>query len=93
MSRFRTLIWSIFTSLPQPVIAAPVFLFVDHFISWEPVGLGFAAGAMFWVACFELLADAVKEIPVYGAGLCMALSFGAMMLISGWIDSGLTTTA
>mmetsp|Transcript_28314 Transcript_28314/g.55210 ORF Transcript_28314/g.55210 Transcript_28314/m.55210 type:complete len:362 (+) Transcript_28314:38-1123(+) len=85
VSKFRTFVWAIFTSLPQPVIAAPVFLFVEHFIMWEPVGLGFAAGAMFWVACFELIADAVKEIPVAGAGLCMALSFSFMMVLSNLI--------
>jgi len=85
VSKFRTFVWAIFTSLPQPVIAAPVFLFVEHFIVWEPVGLGFAAGAMFWVACFELIADAVKEIPVAGAGLCMALSFVGMMVLSNLI--------
>ena len=39
VSKFRTFVWSIFTSLPQPLIAAPVFLFVENFVSWEPVGL------------------------------------------------------
>jgi zinc transporter ZupT len=49
------------SSLPQPTIAVPVFFFVEHFIAWESVALGFAAGAM-WVACFELLADAMQEV-------------------------------
>lgn len=46
--------------LPQPLIAVPVFMFARHFIFWRSVGLGFAAGSMIWVTCFELLADAIK---------------------------------
>eukprot|EP00292_Cryptomonas_paramecium_P015079 CAMPEP_0113666484 /NCGR_PEP_ID=MMETSP0038_2-20120614/2900_1 /TAXON_ID=2898 /ORGANISM="Cryptomonas paramecium" /LENGTH=135 /DNA_ID=CAMNT_0000581981 /DNA_START=633 /DNA_END=1036 /DNA_ORIENTATION=+ /assembly_acc=CAM_ASM_000170 len=44
VSGARTLLWSVCTSLPQPLIAVPVYLFVEQFVAWEPVGLGFAAG-------------------------------------------------
>ena len=57
----QTFALAIMSSLPQPTIAVPVFFFVEHFIAWESVALGFAAGAM-WVACFELLADAMQEV-------------------------------
>ena len=49
--------------LMQPLIAVPVFMFARHFIFWRSVGLGFAAGSMIWVTCFELLADAIKVGP------------------------------
>uniref|UniRef100_A0A7S0I3Z8 Uncharacterized protein n=1 Tax=Hanusia phi TaxID=3032 RepID=A0A7S0I3Z8_9CRYP len=84
--KFQTLVLAIISSLPQPVIAVPVFLFVENFIAWEPVGLGFAAGAMLWVAVFELILDALKEIPIETCSMSMSCSFVAMMAISSWID-------
>ncbi len=33
-----------YDGLPQPPIAEPVFFFVEQFVQWESVGLGFAAG-------------------------------------------------
>lgn len=86
VSKAKTFAWAIFSSLPQPIIAVPVYLFVEQFIAWESVGLGFAAGAMFWVACFELIADAVKEINVPMTSFSLSLSFVGMLAVSSWID-------
>eukprot|EP00282_Hemiselmis_andersenii_P014453 CAMPEP_0114145502 /NCGR_PEP_ID=MMETSP0043_2-20121206/20082_1 /TAXON_ID=464988 /ORGANISM="Hemiselmis andersenii, Strain CCMP644" /LENGTH=346 /DNA_ID=CAMNT_0001239927 /DNA_START=192 /DNA_END=1231 /DNA_ORIENTATION=+ len=86
VSKFKTFAWSVCTSLPQPLIAVPVFLFVEHFIAWQSVGLGFAAGAMLWVAVFELIADAVKEMTVPQVSFSLSLSFCGMLAISSWID-------
>jgi zinc transporter ZupT len=58
--------------LSQPLIAVPVFMFARHFIFWRSVGLGFAAGSMIYVTCFELLADAIK-VTTLMHNLCFAL--------------------
>ena len=57
----KCIFWSIFTSLPQPLIAAPSFLFVEFFKPILPLGLGFAAGAMIWMVASELIPDAIRD--------------------------------
>ena len=53
--------WSIFSSLPQPVMAVPAFLFVAFFEPLLPIGLGFAAGAMIWMVFSEILPESLEE--------------------------------
>jgi ZIP family zinc transporter len=56
--------WSVFTSLPQPLLALPAFLFVEVFAWALPYGLGFAAGAMTWMVIAQILPDVGERTSV-----------------------------
>lgn len=49
-------------------------------IEYLPLGLGFAAGAMTFVAIFELLPESSEDIGIIWTGLVGAASFGVMSL-------------
>src|SRR3712207_3735918 len=53
--------WSVFSILPQPLMAVPAFLFVELSRDLLPYGLGFAAGARIWMVFSELVPDALEE--------------------------------
>lgn len=78
--------WSIFSSLPQPLLAVPAFLFVDAFSSILPIGLGFAAGAMVWMVIGELLPEALAMAPrrvvAIVGGAAFAFMFSLQRLLS-----------
>jgi zinc transporter, ZIP family len=57
----KAALWSIFSSLPQPIIAVPTFHFVASFEHLLPIGLGFAAGAMIWMVFSEILPESLEE--------------------------------
>ena len=71
--------WSIFSSLPQPLMAVPAFLFVSTFAPVLPYGLGFAAGAMTYMVFRELLPETYEEASRPAIGLVVSLSFTAMV--------------
>lgn len=57
----NAMLWSIITSLPQPIVAVPSFLCADAFHKVLPFCTGFAAGCMIWMVIAEVLPDAFKE--------------------------------
>ncbi len=74
-------VWSVISSLPQPLMAVPAFVFVETFEAWLPVGLGFAAGAMIWMVFSELLPDALEDASHNEVGVTATLSLVAMQAI------------
>jgi len=77
--------WSIFSSLPQPLMAVPAFLFVEAFRPALPWGLGFAAGAMIFMVLVELLPEAFEEGPRTGVATVATLSIIGMTLFQRFL--------
>lgn len=75
---WRAGLWSIFTSLPQPLMAVPAFLFVAVFRTFLPVGLGLAAGAMIWMVFAELLPDALEDASPNAVAIAATAAVAAM---------------
>ena len=76
---WKAALWAIFTSLPQPLMAAPSYLFVEVFRPFLPVGLGLAAGAMIWMVFSELFPDAQEKVDSSSAAAVVTLAFAVMM--------------
>ena len=77
----RAAAWSVFSSLPQPLMAVPAFIFVEAFEPLLPFGFGFAAGAMAWMVAADLVPEAVQVTPAWRVGLVGALAAGAMIAL------------
>lgn len=71
--------WSIFSSLPQPIMAVPAYLFVLIFRPFLPFGLGLAAGAMIYMVFRELLPEAMEDVKRRTAYVTMGIAVAAML--------------
>src|ERR671930_1496471 len=70
--------WSVFSSLPQPLLAVPAFVFVEAFASLLPAGFGFAAGAMVWMTVSQLIPEARAQASARAVALALVLAFALM---------------
>lgn len=77
--------WSIFSSLPQPLMAVPAFLFVEAFRPALPYGLGFAAGAMVFMVLVELLPEAYEEGRKPAVASVVSLTLVGMMVLQQYL--------
>ncbi|MFC1491459.1 ZIP family metal transporter [Nitrospinota bacterium] len=78
-------LWSVVSSVPQPLMAVPAFMFVDAFRPFLPYGLGFAAGAMVFMVFLELLPDSYKDASRPSVGLLVSMTLGAMILFQRYL--------
>ncbi len=79
--------WSVFSSLPQPLLAVPAFLAVRTFAPLLGAGLGFAAGAMLWMSARELVPEALEEAPARQVAAVMAASALIMLALQALLQA------
>ncbi len=77
--------WSILSSLPQPLMAVPAFLFVETFRTALPYGLGFAAGAMVFMVLVELLPEAFHQGTRAAVASLASAAAISMVLFQHWL--------
>lgn len=77
--------WSILSSLPQPIMAVPAFLFVHVFEPALPYGFGFAAGAMIFMVLVELLPEAFEQGRRAGVATFASAATIGMVLFQHWL--------
>ena len=87
-SLVTAIVFAILTSIPQPLMAVPAYQFVNQFIPVLPAGLGFAGGAMAWVALFELLKEAVEDSGLIATAFVSTASLIGMHFLNEIIDKG-----
>lgn len=77
--------WSVFSSLPQPLMAVPAFLLVEWFEPVLPAGLGFAGGAMVWMVARELVPDAAGDLRRREVAAIVVISTLAMVALQVYV--------
>jgi len=76
---WKAALWAIFSSLPQPLMAVPSYMFVEAFQPVLPIGFGIAAGAMIWMVFAELVPEATEDASGAHVGTAVTGAFIAML--------------
>lgn len=76
---WKAALWAIFSSLPQPLMAIPSYMFVEAFTPVLPIGFGIAAGAMIWMVFAELVPEATEDAPGAHVGSAVTAAFIVML--------------
>lgn len=82
VSARSAMLWSIFTSLPQPLVAIPAFMCAEAFQKFLPSCMGFAAGCMIWMVLAEVVPDSFKEAHPQQVASAATLSVAFMESLS-----------
>lgn len=82
VSGWRCVLWSIFSSLPQPIAAIPAYLAVQAFRPVLPFAFGLAAGAMFFLVLSEMIPESrADEGQRLSSALATMVGFLALMVL------------
>ncbi len=85
MRVWTTALYCIFSSLPQPIMAVPSYVFVETFQPFLPVGLGFAGGAMIWMVFSEIIPEANQDTSSKRIGVIIAISVVLMIIFQEFL--------
>lgn len=78
--------WSVFSSLPQPIVAIPAFLLVHHFQYLVAPSMGFAAGAMLYLVVAELLPESYERCTKHQTAWSVMVGLLAMLVFVMLVD-------
>jgi zinc transporter ZupT len=79
--------WAVVTSLPQPLLAVPAFMFVETFAALLPLGMGFASGCMIWITVAELLPDALEGADASAVATAATVAAAALEAFRMWTEA------
>jgi zinc transporter ZupT len=77
--------YCVLSSVPQPIMAVPAFLFVEFFRPVLPVGLGFAAGAMIWMVFSEIIPETRRAASSNRVAVVITLSVVLMVIFQEFL--------
>lgn len=85
MRILSTAAYCVLSSVPQPIMAVPAYLFVEFFRPVLPVGLGFAAGAMIWMVFSEIIPETRRSASSNRIGVIITLSVVLMVIFQEFL--------
>ena len=87
LSPKKSMLWSIFTSLPQPIVAVPAFVCAEAFHKFLPFCMGFAGGCMIWMVMAEVLPDSFKDADSKEVAAAATFAVTFMVGLSALLDN------